>query len=109
MARGDGAGEGGALAQALEARAATIPPAGACAVVLSAGKDKMRFLGEDPQAGLRLGVRVHLSQGHIDWTIAVPPGPPVPYPLSEILVLLGAEAAANRRAARQVVKFGVIP
>jgi hypothetical protein len=89
-------GEGIALAQALEARAATIPPAGAYAVVLSAGEDEMRFLVEDPQAGLRLGVRVHLSQGRMAWTIAVTPGLPDPYPLSETLALLEAEAAANR-------------
>jgi hypothetical protein len=89
-------GEGVALAQALEARAATTPPAGAYAVVLSAGEDEMRFLVEDPQAGLRLGVRVHLSQGRMAWTIAVTPGLPDPYPLSETLALLEAEAAANR-------------
>jgi hypothetical protein len=92
MARGDGV----ALAQVLEARAATTPPAGAYAVLLAAGEDEMRFLVEDPGRGLRLGVRVHLSQDRMAWTVAVTPGLPDPHPLAEILALLDAEAAANR-------------
>jgi hypothetical protein len=92
MARGDGA----ALAQALEARAATTPPAGSYAVLLAAGEDETRFLVEDPNKRLRFGVRVHLSQDRMAWTVVVTPGLPEPHPLAQILALLDAEAAANR-------------
>jgi hypothetical protein len=92
MTRGDGT----ALAQALEARAAATPPARSYAVLLAAGEDEMRFLVEDPKRGLRLGVRVHLFQDRMAWTAVVTPGLPNPHPLAEILALLDAEAAANR-------------
>lgn len=92
MARGDGA----ALAADLEARAATTPPAGAYAVVLAEAAEEMRFLVEDIQAGLRMGVRVHLDAGRMAWSIVVTPGLPNPHPLASLLSLMDAEAAANR-------------
>lgn len=92
MARGDGA----ALAADLEARAATTPPTGAYAVVLSEGEAEMRFLVEDPMAALRMAVRVHLAGGRMAWSVVVVPGLPNPHPLDDLLALAEAEAAANR-------------
>jgi len=92
MARGDG----GALAAALEARAATTPPASAYAVVLAEGDEEMRFLIEDIQTSLRMGVRVHLDAGRMAWSVIVTPGLPDPHPLASLLALMDAEAAANR-------------
>lgn len=92
MARGDGA----TLAADLEARAETTPPTGAYAVVLAEEAEEMRFLVEDIQAGLRMGVRVHLDAGRMAWSVVVTPGLPDPHPLASLLSLMDAEAAANR-------------